>query len=467
MKRTFKISLLASMMCIATVVHADNQTNTLSPIYPESLLPFTIIIEQMNFQLPVGLHSGMIGIYKGLWIFIAGRTNGLHGFGADPFPVAAQNTMIYVVNPASGTIFSRSLHTSDLTQQQIDSLSVTSPQGYQDNNTLYMTGGYGIDTLTGAFTTKPILTAFNLPGIVKWTMGDNSKQLSAYIQQIIHPMFQITGGEMLKLGNVSQLVFGQNQDGVYNPADSGIYSEQIRRFQISNVNGQLFANFYPSLPTLPDPNYRRRDLNVMPAIFSVNNRLQYGMIAYAGVFTETTGVWTVPVVMDQNGTPSMANPLLSTTFKQGMNQYVSATAGLYSQRTKSMYNIFFGGISYGFYSGGTFQTDSEIPFINQVTTVKMDQNGNFTQYLMNSQYPVILSTSVNPGNQLLFGAGAYYIHANIQRYANGVINIDNIRKPTVIGYIAGGIMSTLPNTNTDADSNGSPYVFKVTLVPRG
>lgn len=163
----------------------------------------------------------------------------------------------------------------------------------------------------------------------------------------------------------------------------------------------------------------------------------------------------------------MPDPNLPTTFKQAMNQYTCAYAGLYSTKYKSMYNIFFGGISYGYYdANGTFQTDNEIPFINDTTTIKMDQNHNFTQYLMNNTYPVILSTTVNPGNVLRFGAGAYFIPGNVSQYPNGVMFLDNIKKPTVIGYIVGGIQSTLANTNTDADSTASTYVFKVTLTPK-
>ena len=49
---------------------------------------------------------------------------------------------------------------------------------------------------------------------------------------------------------------------------------------------------------------------------------------------------------------------------------------------------------------------------------------------------------------------------------NGVLNLDNIRQPTVIGHVVGGIMSTLPNTNDQTDSAASPYIFTVTLIPR-
>lgn len=459
-----------SIVLAAPVFASDNQTDDLSPILPGSALPFRVVIETANFTLPVGLHSGVVGVYKGLWVFIAGRMNGMHGFNGDPFPADAQNTSIYVVNPATGVTHFRSLMDpgSGLTRQQVDLLAVTSPQGYQENNTLYMSGGYGVDTPTGTFGTKPVLTAIYLPGIVQWVTHPEDKNQSVLmnIRQIYNPVFQITGGKMFKLGRLTQLMFGQNFSGVYTPGSNGEYSEQVRQFLLKDDAGQFSVEVYPSKPAIPDPNFRRRDLNILPALLVNKGLLEYGVVAFAGVFTPAGGAWTVPVVMNETDYPVMANPDSPSSFKQGMNQYISATASLYSRKYTSMYNLFFGGISYGFYSNGVFQTDSELPFINQITTIKMDSNRNFTQYIMDSEYPVILSTRSNPGNPLLFGAGAYFLPNNILQYPNSVINLDNIRRPTVIGYIVGGIQSTLPNTNTMADSAASQYVFKVTLVPK-
>lgn len=447
----------------------DNQTDDLSPIQPESSLPFSVTIEQTNFQLPRGIHSGVVGVYKGLWVFIAGSTLGLHGFGNDPFPTIGQNRSIYVMNPVTGLTVSRSLNdvSSGLSQAQIDTLSTISPQGYQAGNTLYMTGGYGIDTETGAFNTKAVLTAIYLPGIVQWVTEPHlGGSVTANIRQITNPIFQISGGEMYQLGPWMQLVFGQNFTGVYTPGSNGAYSEQVRQFRILDEAGQLAVEVNAPRPYLPDPNFRRRDLNVVPVILNNQNNLQYGLVAYSGVFTPAGGAWTVPVVIKETGDPIMADPNLPSTFKQGMNQYASATAGLYSRKYASMFTLLFGGISYGYFSNGVFQTDNELPFINQVTAIQMDKNGYFTQYLMNNQYPTIPSTGTNPGNTLLFGTGAYFIASNIMQYNHHIINLDNIRKPTVIGYIVGGIQSTLPNTNNQLDSSASSYIFKVTLVPK-
>jgi hypothetical protein len=219
---------------------------------------------------------------------------------------------------------------------------------------------------------------------------------------------------------------------------------------------------------VPNPNYRRRDLNVVPIMQKAGRALQQAYVALSGVFTLDSGIWTVPVQINADGTSLMADPSNPSTFKQGMNSYFSARAGLYSKKTNDMYILLFGGISYLFVQGGNIEADPEIPFINNVTTVRIDKNGNFQQYLMDNQYPVILSDFSNPGNVLLFGAEAVFIPANnLPTFPNDVFSLDALgSSPALLGYIVGGIQSTLPNTNTMADSAASPYIFSVYIQKR-
>lgn len=80
---------------------------------------------------------------------------------------------------------------------------------------------------------------------------------------------------------------------------------------------------------------------------------------------------------------------------------------------------------------------------------------------------MIASTGSNPGNPLLFGAGAQFFPAGgLPSYGNGVLDLDRLggSQPYVIGYVVGGIMSTLPNTNAQSDTAASPYIFKVMLT---
>ncbi|CDR35253.1 hypothetical protein [Criblamydia sequanensis] len=473
----FRNILLTALLITLASLYGDNQTSTLSPVLPQTPLPFNVNIELANLTLPNGWHSGSFGTWDGKVLLFAGRTNGLHGFDDDPnvnnFPPSQQNTMVYVIDFASQTIWQRSLYdpASGLTQAQIDTLSVTSPQCYQSGHTLYMTGGYGIDTATGTMGTKPVLSALDIPGIVQWVIEPKSRTFAKYLRQTTHPLVQVTGGEMFQLGphQPTLLIFGQNFTGEYRDNSNGQYTRQVRSFHILDDGKHIYVAPSEEEPLI-NPAYRRRDLNVVPIMYQGKGKSKPrpGYLALSGVFTETSGIWTVPVFISPQGKSLMPDPEDPNTFKQAMNNYACANVGLFSENSKDMYIVLFGGITYGYFENGVFQTDSEIPFTNEVTTIKMNRRGVFTQYLMDNQYPTIPSTFTNPGNPLLFGAGAQFIrNESLPIYQNGVLAFDKLRDgPIVIGYIVGGIQSTLPNTETNADSAASPYLFLVTLSPR-
>ena len=458
---------IAALMLTAGAANA-NQTATISPLHSAADLPFTITVSRAAITLPAGIHSGAYAVHNGRWLFIAGRTNGMHGFGSDPFPPEKQNTTVYVVDPVREVIYSRDLDdaTSGLTQQQIDTLSVTSPEYYQNQNTLYIMGGYGIDTTTGLFGTKPVLTAVDVPKMIAWVLDPgHAEPAAAAIRQTTSPWVQVTGGYLFFPNNhlSGLLVFGQNFTGVYTPSSNGDYTRQVRRLQVIDNGRDLFVQSRASEGI--NAAYRRRDLNVMPWM----NGNQQALVALSGVFTLDTGIWTVPVEIAEDGSTYMADPDAADTFKQGMNNYVSASVTLHSPSLQDNYFLLIGGITFEYYDDNTmsFKTSPQFPFTNQITTVKRDAAGSYTQYFMDERYPVILSTGTNPGNELLIGAGAYFINSpTAPQYSNQVINIDQLSEPTVLGYIVGGIMSTVPNTSSQADSTASPYVFAVTLNPR-
>lgn len=464
MKKTLLILLIIPLSISASY----NQTDDISPVI-EGGLPFTITIETEDYTIADGIHSGATARCCSNVLYIAGRTNGLHGFdnGDNNFPPQQQNASVYVINLQEKTVHFRSLYDtfSGLTQAQIDTLSVTSPQSYQSGKTLYITGGYGVETDTGNFSTKDTLTAINVPGLIDWVLNPQSTtKASDYIRQMSNPLFQVTGGTMAQIpGHPTLLIFGQNFPGFYNALSNGIYTEQVRRFIILDDGKSLGVRILDATPS--NPNYRRRDLNVIPVITLDGNKKRPALVALSGVFTLDGGIWTVPVEITPEGIPSMANPDLLSTFKQGTNNYACAHAELFA-KDGTTYSLLFGGMTYEFYQNGEFSTDAEIPFTNQIIALKRSKQGNYTQHLLPTSYPTIVSTQSNPGNTLLFGAGAKFIRSpRIPAYSNGVLKLHKIKKPTVIGYIIGGIQSTLPNTNSRADSAASPYIFRVILTP--
>ncbi len=450
------------------MVHGNgsiNQTSDLTPVLPADTLPFTIDIEVAPFSLPTGIQGYVCAMYSGKWILLAGRTNGLHGFdnSGSNFPPNFQNTTVYVIDPKSGSSMSRDLSESGLAPAVIDCLSVVAAEFFQQGDTLYVVGGYGKVTGNPLLNeTKSTLTALDLNPLLLWVKGSLSN-LNGAVRQVSDPYLQVTGGDLYQANPHTPflLTLGQNFVGNYTPGSTGLYTQQIRPFWIVDEGDTLFILPLDATTTYAD--YRRRDLNVVPIMR--HNEPAY--IALSGVFTLAGGVWTVPITIFPDGLSFEPDPTAATTFKQAMNQYYCPTASLYSTKKEEMYIVLPGGLSYGYFSGSNFETDQEIPFINQVTTIKIDAQDRCTQYLMSGEYPYLVSTGTNPGNQLLFGAEAQFFPAeNISLYYNRVIQLDAITKPTVIGYIVGGIMSTLPNTNTREDSTSSPYVFTVTLTPK-
>lgn len=266
--------------------------------------------------------------------------------------------------------------------------------------------------------------------------------------------------------NMTLLMFGQNFAGYYVDSSNGAYTEVVRRFKIHDDGKKLSVHVKNSKPRQPNPNYRRRDLNILPIIHTLYDLPMPGFVALSGVFTLDTGVWTIPVLFSYSGKPSMVSASSLKAFKQGMNNYTCATIGLFSDHDGKMYMTLLGGITYEYYQNGVFSTDYEFPFTNNVTTVSFSGKGNYKQYLMDAEYPVIPSTGSNPGNPLLFGAGAAFIQSDkLSAYDNGVIRLNKIKeKNTLLGYVVGGIQSTLPNTNVASDSAASPYIFRVTAT---
>lgn len=296
------------------------------------------------------------------------------------------------------------------------------------------------------------------------------------------------------------LAFGQNFTGNYVETSNGSYSQQIRPIQILDNGRRVSVQMY-NQPG-PIPTYRRRDLNVVPIVKKEGNALTMSYTALSGVFTpafnnDTPGAWTVPIEIDPNGSSQMLDPNDPNTLAQSMNNYSCANMGLYSQQTNTMYTLLFGGISAAIISDGSncvsspnpqdncctawvpasgniFTVCCNLPFTNDITTIERDKNGIYRQYIMSEKFPIIPTIPITcpgftpPSNtQFWFGASAAFIpNEQVPAYPNGVIALDNLgQTATFVGYIVGGIASTITDTNCTTDSQASNFIFKVMITP--
>lgn len=427
------------------------------------------------------LQSFANAVYDEQWVLLAGRTTGLHGFsgnGLANFPPKYQNTDVWVVDPVTKQTWGRSITDASggFSASVITSLSATNTQAYQDGSTLLVTGGYVYDASAGGFTTYNTLTAIDLPQLVDWVKGTDATLAANAVLQIEGEtatdgsydggFFQVTGGGLEKIGDRYQLIFGQNFMGPYTPGSNGVYTSQVRSFDVAVdfAAGTLSYSNASVSPSGGDPSlYRRRDLNVFPSLVpdgQGGETLQ--AVALAGVFYNGAGVWTVPVEIGSDGVPVTADPSVSpNVFKQAMQQYHSGKIGLYSPQSGEMTEILLGGISANTYNPvtGRLAYDSHYGFTNQVSAVIRDAAGTYQQqYLMD-----LPEVRDGAGKLLYLGAGAqFFPAAGLDLLAGSIINVDALTNGTVIGYMFGGIAADRPNFGR---STASPVIFEVTYIP--
>jgi hypothetical protein len=448
----------------AAVAHAQAP----SPVHLNSNLPYRIELRPYSMgaiDMPT-LHSFAVGEYDGKHLFISGRTNGLHGFEIfdENFPPQFQNRDVWVVDFKNRASWRRSLEdaSAGLTPSQVLSLATTNNQFYQSGDTLYVTGGYGTFE-NGDFGTFDTLSAIDVPALADWAMG-GAGSAADHIRQIHSPLVQVTGGAMLAMGGRTHLVFGQDFQGTYSPFGNGAYTEQVRSFDIVDDGVNLsIANVTSSTP---DPDYHRRDLNVVPVLRPDGaGGATEGLLALSGVFTPSDGAWLTPVEIDAAGNPSMDDPNLPATFRQGMNNYHSAKLGLYSESTGEMHEALFGGITLQYVNEATGQieTDTGLPFVNDITAIRIDSSGEYSQHHL-GYFPEFFDQD---NKRLRFGANAEFLLAeDVPAFANGVIKLDELAGETTVGFIYGGIETNAPHTRfvQGARSSASNHVFEVVVI---
>lgn len=151
---------------------------------------FTVELKPVTANNLPALHSFSLAKGSdGKWLIVGGRTNGLHAFTqssnngttAPPnaFPVANANRMLWVIDPATGSSWSAAL--DGLAPAIADSFSATNAQSVQEGNTLYIIGGYGLDTKKKQMTTFGMLNAIQVDETIKAVI--NKTELAPLIQQ--------------------------------------------------------------------------------------------------------------------------------------------------------------------------------------------------------------------------------------------------------------------------------------------
>jgi hypothetical protein len=171
--------------------------------------PFNYSVELNAVVVPnlPGLHSYAFGQHDGKWLIIGGRKDGMHARQPfNTFPQTQNNTDIYVIDINAQQFWSASLNS--LPTGIKEQLQSTNMNFHQDNDTLYIIGGYAFSTTADQHITFPNLTSIQVNSVINAIINGDS--ITPFFKQINDPVFAITGGQLGKIDDVFYLVGDKN-----------------------------------------------------------------------------------------------------------------------------------------------------------------------------------------------------------------------------------------------------------------
>uniref|UniRef100_UPI004049DBAC hypothetical protein n=1 Tax=Flavobacterium sp. TaxID=239 RepID=UPI004049DBAC len=414
----------------------------------QSSFPYDVVLTPISIANLPGLHSYVFAQHEGKWLIIGGRKDGLHArqpFNA--FPNAQNNTDIFVVDIASQQVWSESVNV--LPTGLKEQLQATNFCFHQDDETLYIAGGYAFSATANDHVTFDKLTAVDVPHLINAIINGNS--ITSFFKQIADPIFQNTGGQMGKIGNLFYLVGGQIFTGRYNPMNdptfTQTYHSKIQKFTIDNSESQLSFSNYEAVSDIV--HLHRRDYNLVPQIFPDGEE---GYTISSGVFQINADLpFLYPVDIKSDGY------FPQTQFNQYLSNYHSGITALYNQTDSQMHSLFYGGMSQYYYDGTSLIQDNSVPFVKTISRVTREADGTLSEHKLTAEMPN------------LKGAGAEFIpNQNLPHYTNEVIKLDEIEaEEFVIGHLFGGIQSPTNNPFTNNQTNSTsadPTIYEVKLV---
>jgi len=328
------------------------------------------------------------------------------------------------------------------------------------NPAVVVTGESGLSLVAskGDYTTYDTLTALSVSGLAEAVINGNAADLStlAKIRQISDPRMAMTGGVLTMIGDRAMLTFGQNFQGALSgtfltASIAQVYTNEVRSFRLVDTPFRLaIADYKAQRDTV---NGRRRDGNLVPLI-GPDGRPQLAYLG--GVFTVDNGGYQAPILIDGRG-----NFKVEPGYQQFFSQYSTAHFSLYDRSSGKNYAVLMGGIGLYDYSDGQLTSDTTLPWTDNVTSFVQASDGSFQEYIMD---PI---PAPFPGGTGYYGAyAAWFQNQALPTYSNGVIQLDKLAGPTVVGYMFGGIHSNAP-TPVQRGTRASNILFQVVLTPTG
>lgn len=414
---------------------------------PEYLLKAEI--KEITFDKAPALNSYVHAVHEGQWLFIGGRTDGLHDHRPDrSYPKAFSNSEIIVMDPSAKEVWSKSLE--GLPQNLFEQMQSTGMCFYQDGNVLTMVGGYGWSDSSDDYLTFPYLTRVDVAGLMQAVR--NGHDIDQFFTQVENQDMAVAGGYLGKMEDVFYLVFGHRFDGRYstqtNKGHRQEYTHEIRKFTVAGQSGIPVINDMDKIRDTA--HFHRRDYNLLPQIFPNGD---FGYTAFSGVFQfERNFPWLNPVNIYKDGYEVVE------TFEQQFSHYHSACVPVYRRSANQMDNLFFGGMARFVPDPETGEiiNDPLVPSVKTISQVSRFADGKLQEGILTVKMPGFL------------GASANFIHSdNIPLLHGKIVDYDKLPVgKTLIGYIYGGLESTHPNIflRPEGESNSTNRIFEVYIT---
>ncbi|MGL4596691.1 MAG: T9SS type A sorting domain-containing protein [Bacteroidia bacterium] len=408
-------------------------------------VPFSIEIEPIAAQNLPGLHSFAFAQSGSKWLFVGGRTNGLHGFSTnDNFNIEQANDLVTVFDTSTWMVYVSPLNI--LPPAIADPLRSTNMQYAHIGDYLYMFGGFGWDSTINRFRTFDVVSAIHVDNTIAAVM--NATSLTPHIRQFVDTNFQICGGELLVVNNECVLFFGHNFGGRYSdppqPTFTQTYSHHVKRFTIADDGITISIQ---NLTQQTDTNiFHRRDLNVGPVVHPDGS---FGAVAYSGVFRKTVN-WPhlYPITFN-----SQTGAQIDSTFEQKTNNYTCGLLPIFDSVQGTMFTVLFGGMGLFYNDTNTnqFVFDSLVPFIGDISVVVHDAQNTWTQVIMPIRMPALQGSNMK-----------FVPVSDAPHYTNEVVKLREVNGRILAGYLVGGITASGLN---NMPSVANDTVYRVYLTP--
>lgn len=393
------------------------------------------------------IHSFAFASSQNKVLMLGGRTDGIHpkesGFEYD-----RSNKYIYVWNAENMQITGTPLQFQDPVIRGF--LSSANTTFAQDENYLYMMGGYG-ENASGSYHTYPFLARIHIADCIRFV--ESSQDPGPAFEFIQDSFFAVAGGQLRIQDTLFYLVGGNYFEGKYSSNSSNtkqMYTDAFVIFKLRKDPDSLRHEIV--FHKTDDYNFHRRDFNMSPFI---DDDGKEKLMVYSGVFQY-----------------NLNRPFLNTSvihgtqveevfdFDQKFCAYNCARIHFFDKTNNRSHQLFFGGMAeYYRDSVGEMVHDSYVPFVKSVSCVSRDESGRFAEWLLKEELPGYLGCNAE-----------IYLNPGLPFYSKEIINLDLLPVDTqFIGYIFGGIYNPGPDRNPwQNDSahltHANPYVIKINFL---